>query len=170
MDQQWLLVVIMTTKALQKLRRHIPTFPYEKRLSKIDTLNLAIAYISLLEDLLKNSHQNMHSYLECSLAMARAGNPHLPPWSTSGSFFLCIPFCFSLSTMQFNSGAPSWCGSDNGISNNTQWGRVATKLERQCGLHFAPISLRCANSYQFDRWVAIKWKTMKTSLRQMAPE
>ncbi|EJW86767.1 helix-loop-helix DNA-binding domain-containing protein [Wuchereria bancrofti] len=68
--------------AFMKLRRYIPTFPYEKRLSKIDTLNLAIAYISLLENLL-NSDQNMHAYLKEALVMARSGNPQAPPWSTS---------------------------------------------------------------------------------------
>ncbi|MCP9266352.1 Fer3-like protein [Dirofilaria immitis] len=72
--------------AFMKLRRYIPTFPYEKRLSKIDTLNLAIAYISLLENLLKSDHQNMHAYLNEALIMARSGNPQAPPWSTSGSF------------------------------------------------------------------------------------
>ncbi|VDK67363.1 unnamed protein product [Onchocerca ochengi] len=69
--------------AFMKLRRYIPTFPYEKRLSKIDTLNLAIAYISLLENLLKNDHQNIHAYLKEALVMARSGNPQAPNWSTS---------------------------------------------------------------------------------------
>lgn len=36
--------------AFDELRVHVPTFPYEKRLSKIDTLRLAIAYISLLRE------------------------------------------------------------------------------------------------------------------------
>uniref|UniRef100_A0A0R3S141 BHLH domain-containing protein n=1 Tax=Elaeophora elaphi TaxID=1147741 RepID=A0A0R3S141_9BILA len=70
--------------AFMKLRRYIPTFPYEKRLSKIDTLNLAIAYISLLENLLNSDHQSMHAYLKEALVMARSGNPQAPPWSTSG--------------------------------------------------------------------------------------
>ncbi|PVD29800.1 hypothetical protein C0Q70_09057 [Pomacea canaliculata] len=38
--------------AFDELRCHVPTFPYEKRLSKIDTLRLAIAYIALLRDIL----------------------------------------------------------------------------------------------------------------------
>ncbi|XP_042858317.1 uncharacterized protein LOC122244471 isoform X1 [Penaeus japonicus] len=38
--------------AFDELRTHVPTFPYEKRLSKIDTLRLAIAYIALLRELL----------------------------------------------------------------------------------------------------------------------
>ncbi|KAJ8871300.1 hypothetical protein PR048_027612 [Dryococelus australis] len=33
------------------LRAHIPTLPYEKRLSKVDTLKLAIGYINFLSDL-----------------------------------------------------------------------------------------------------------------------
>ncbi|KAJ8313648.1 hypothetical protein KUTeg_008209 [Tegillarca granosa] len=39
--------------AFEELRSHVPTFPYEKRLSKIDTLRLAIAYITLLKDILQ---------------------------------------------------------------------------------------------------------------------
>ncbi|XP_069717853.1 helix-loop-helix protein 13-like [Phaenicophaeus curvirostris] len=38
--------------AFDQLRCRVPTFPYEKRLSKIDTLRLAIAYIALLGDIL----------------------------------------------------------------------------------------------------------------------
>ncbi|XP_075210766.1 helix-loop-helix protein 13-like isoform X3 [Lycorma delicatula] len=38
--------------AFDELRGHVPTFPYEKRLSKIDTLRLAIAYIALLREVL----------------------------------------------------------------------------------------------------------------------
>ncbi|XP_023670570.1 uncharacterized protein [Paramormyrops kingsleyae] len=38
--------------AFEELRCHVPTFPYEKRLSKIDTLRLAIAYIALLREIL----------------------------------------------------------------------------------------------------------------------
>ena len=38
--------------AFEELRLHVPTFPYEKRLSKIDTLRLAIAYIALLRSAL----------------------------------------------------------------------------------------------------------------------
>uniref|UniRef100_A0A1I8JPA9 BHLH domain-containing protein n=1 Tax=Macrostomum lignano TaxID=282301 RepID=A0A1I8JPA9_9PLAT len=36
--------------AFEELRSHIPTFPYERRLSKIDTLRLAIGYIAFLRD------------------------------------------------------------------------------------------------------------------------
>lgn len=37
--------------AFEGLRTHIPTLPYEKRLSKVDTLRLAIGYISFLSEL-----------------------------------------------------------------------------------------------------------------------
>ncbi|CAF2624631.1 unnamed protein product [Rotaria sp. Silwood2] len=37
--------------AFAELRSHIPRFPYEKRLSKIDTLRLALAYIEFLDGL-----------------------------------------------------------------------------------------------------------------------
>ena len=43
--------------AFEELRLHVPTFPYEKRLSKIDTLRLAIAYIALLREILDHADQ-----------------------------------------------------------------------------------------------------------------
>uniref|UniRef100_A0A8C8VHK9 BHLH domain-containing protein n=1 Tax=Pelusios castaneus TaxID=367368 RepID=A0A8C8VHK9_9SAUR len=38
--------MLSINSAFDELRCHVPTFPYEKRLSKIDTLRLAIAYIT----------------------------------------------------------------------------------------------------------------------------
>uniref|UniRef100_A0A1I8JP69 BHLH domain-containing protein n=1 Tax=Macrostomum lignano TaxID=282301 RepID=A0A1I8JP69_9PLAT len=43
--------------AFEELRSHIPTFPYERRLSKIDTLRLAIGYIAFLRDVLDSDQQ-----------------------------------------------------------------------------------------------------------------
>lgn len=40
--------------SLQSLRAHIPTLPYEKRLSKVDTLKLAIGYIDFLSELISS--------------------------------------------------------------------------------------------------------------------
>lgn len=42
-------------EAFDELRRKVPTFAYEKRLSRIDTLRLAIVYISFMTDLLQRS-------------------------------------------------------------------------------------------------------------------
>ena len=39
-------------EAFEHLRKHIPTLPYEKKLSKVDTLRLAIGYINFLTELL----------------------------------------------------------------------------------------------------------------------
>ncbi|CAG9558668.1 unnamed protein product [Danaus chrysippus] len=39
--------------AFEGLRAHIPTLPYEKRLSKVDTLKLAIGYIGFLGELIR---------------------------------------------------------------------------------------------------------------------
>ena len=44
-------------EAFEGLRSHIPTLPYEKRLSKVDTLRLAIGYISFLGDMLNCSEE-----------------------------------------------------------------------------------------------------------------
>jgi len=38
--------------AFDKLRRKVPTFAYEKRLSRIETLRLAITYIQFMTELL----------------------------------------------------------------------------------------------------------------------
>uniref|UniRef100_A0A8C1WFJ2 Si:dkey-34f9.3 n=1 Tax=Cyprinus carpio TaxID=7962 RepID=A0A8C1WFJ2_CYPCA len=44
--------MLSINSAFEELRCHVPMFPYEKRLSKIDTLRLAIAYIALLREIL----------------------------------------------------------------------------------------------------------------------
>ncbi|XP_039188251.1 fer3-like protein [Crotalus tigris] len=43
-------------EAFEQLRRKVPTFAYEKRLSRIETLRLAIVYISFMTELLEG-HQ-----------------------------------------------------------------------------------------------------------------
>ena len=48
------------------LKRKVPTFPYEKRISKIDTLQLTIAYINLLKDILSSSMEPVE-YIQHSL-------------------------------------------------------------------------------------------------------
>ncbi|XP_063991343.1 protein dimmed-like isoform X2 [Diachasmimorpha longicaudata] len=53
--------------AFDALRGHVPTFPYEKRLSKIDTLRLAIAYIALLTEVLKVKNVDPLTYIEMCL-------------------------------------------------------------------------------------------------------
>ena len=67
--------------AFEELRRHVPTFPYEKRLSKIDTLRLAIAYISLLREILLSDLEPVQ-YIEQSLRgqLRTPGSIH---WNTS---------------------------------------------------------------------------------------
>lgn len=41
-------------EAFDKLRRKVPTFAYEKRLSRIETLRLAITYISFMDQVVRN--------------------------------------------------------------------------------------------------------------------
>ncbi|XP_013391376.1 pancreas transcription factor 1 subunit alpha [Lingula anatina] len=45
-------------EAFEGLRAHIPTLPYEKRLSKVDTLKLAIGYISFLTEIVQSDLQS----------------------------------------------------------------------------------------------------------------
>ncbi|XP_067952109.1 pancreas transcription factor 1 subunit alpha-like [Watersipora subatra] len=42
-------------EAFDGLRTHVPTLPYEKKLSKVDTLRLAIEYIQFLRELVDNT-------------------------------------------------------------------------------------------------------------------
>ncbi|XP_073973746.1 basic helix-loop-helix domain-containing Fer2 isoform X2 [Rhodnius prolixus] len=59
--------VKIINSAFDQLRGHVPTFPYEKRLSKIDTLRLAIAYIALLREVLAADCDPLE-YVEKALA------------------------------------------------------------------------------------------------------
>ncbi|XP_018910686.2 uncharacterized protein Fer2 isoform X3 [Bemisia tabaci] len=70
-------VKISINSAFDELRGHVPTFPYEKRLSKIDTLRLAIAYIALLREVL-NADCDPLTYVEKCLR----GDRHAD-WNTS---------------------------------------------------------------------------------------
>uniref|UniRef100_A0A8C9N6W7 Pancreas transcription factor 1 subunit alpha n=1 Tax=Serinus canaria TaxID=9135 RepID=A0A8C9N6W7_SERCA len=54
--------------AFEGLRSHIPTLPYEKRLSKVDTLRLAIGYINFLSELVQSD-----------LPLRSASSGSLPP-------------------------------------------------------------------------------------------
>lgn len=76
--------MLSINSAFEHLRLHVPTFPYEKRLSKIDTLRLAIAYISLLQELL-NTELDPITYIEqCLTGELHSGNSE--DWNTSGEF------------------------------------------------------------------------------------
>lgn len=48
--------------AFEGLRLQLPTLPYEKKISKVDTLKMAISYINFLTDLLnKDTRYNGQS-------------------------------------------------------------------------------------------------------------
>ncbi|THD23056.1 Pancreas transcription factor 1 subunit alpha [Fasciola hepatica] len=49
--------MLSINSAFEMLRNCLPTFPYERRISKIDTLRLAIAYLALLHDMLNSLDQ-----------------------------------------------------------------------------------------------------------------
>ncbi|KAM4688797.1 pancreas transcription factor 1 subunit alpha [Discoglossus pictus] len=53
--------------AFEGLRSHIPTLPYEKRLSKVDTLRLAIGYINFLSELVQSDLPLRNPNTESSL-------------------------------------------------------------------------------------------------------
>ncbi|KAF5291703.1 hypothetical protein FQR65_LT11396 [Abscondita terminalis] len=66
--------------AFDELRMHVPTFPYEKRLSKIDTLRLAIAYIALLREVLTADCDPLTYVERCLRGDIKADRAH---WNTS---------------------------------------------------------------------------------------
>lgn len=68
--------------AFDELRVHVPTFPYEKRLSKIDTLRLAIAYISLLREVLQSNYDPLTYVEKCLRGEIKADKAN---WNTSGT-------------------------------------------------------------------------------------
>lgn len=63
---------------------HVPTFPYEKRLSKIDTLRLAIAYIALLREVLTADCDPLTYVERCLRGEIKADRAN---WNTSGNIF-----------------------------------------------------------------------------------
>ncbi|KAH9520069.1 Helix-loop-helix protein 13 [Bulinus truncatus] len=65
--------------AFEELRLHVPTFPFEKRLSKIDTLRLAIAYIALLRDILMSGADPLE-FVEASIHSRKDNHSE---WNTS---------------------------------------------------------------------------------------
>lgn len=69
--------------AFDELRMHVPTFPYEKRLSKIDTLRLAIAYIALLREVLTADCDPLTYVERCLRGEIKADRAN---WNTSGKW------------------------------------------------------------------------------------
>lgn len=74
--------MLSINSAFEELRCYVPTFPYEKRLSKIDTLRLAIAYIALLKDILRSGKDPLQ-HIEESLRVSGRDAEDLI-WNTSG--------------------------------------------------------------------------------------
>lgn len=66
---------------------HVPTFPYEKRLSKIDTLRLAIAYIALLREVLEADYDPLTYVEKCLRGEIKSDGAH---WNTSGKVLFAV--------------------------------------------------------------------------------
>ncbi|XP_014772768.1 uncharacterized protein LOC106871023 [Octopus bimaculoides] len=83
--------MLSINSAFEELRCHVPTFPYEKRLSKIDTLRLAIAYIALLREILMSGADPLE-YVENSLRQG-TGSKMKAVWNTSAGSMNVHEFC-----------------------------------------------------------------------------
>ena len=77
------------------LRNQIPTFPYERRLSKIDTLNITISYINLLKSIIDSNH-SLFDYL---IMVLNSNPPNQVSWANSGNFFVYIFLRINLSVV-----------------------------------------------------------------------
>jgi len=93
--------MLSINSAFEHLRLHVPTFPYEKRLSKIDTLRLAIAYISLLQELL-HTELDPITYIEMCLT-GELNDKSSDDWNTSGKFGSRLGLKFAICNLQFAS-------------------------------------------------------------------
>ena len=54
-------------EAFDGLRQHIPTLPYEKRLSKVDTLRLTIGYVK--SDFKKLNHLLIEKHIKTEIIL-----------------------------------------------------------------------------------------------------
>ncbi|CAB3363518.1 protein Fer3-like isoform X2 [Cloeon dipterum] len=72
-------------EAFDKLRRKVPTFAYEKRLSRIETLRLAITYISFMGELLSGKSTGSDS-------VSSASGPPGPPILGHASALHCAEY------------------------------------------------------------------------------
>ncbi|XP_055382983.1 protein Fer3 [Condylostylus longicornis] len=66
-------------EAFDKLRRKVPTFAYEKRLSRIETLRLAITYIGFMSELLTGTPLQTHKTRSPDLYPPMMNGHHHPP-------------------------------------------------------------------------------------------
>jgi transcription factor 1a len=82
-------------EAFEGLRHHIPTLPYEKRLSKVDTLRLAIGYIGFLTEIINSDvrhNENLYSrpriekQKKVMIRHRGLGKVHFVPFYTNASF------------------------------------------------------------------------------------
>ena len=83
--------MLSINSAFEELRLHIPTFPYERRLSKIDTLRLAIAYIGLLQAILdsgKTPKEFIAGIKQPMNGENLSNGQGNEPWNTSGKYIL----------------------------------------------------------------------------------
>ncbi|KAG8196926.1 hypothetical protein JTE90_027629 [Oedothorax gibbosus] len=71
--------MLSINSAFDELRCHVPTFPFEKRLSKIDTLRLAIAYIALLREILVSDYDPLTHIEKCLKGEVKGAGE----WNTS---------------------------------------------------------------------------------------
>lgn len=91
--------MLSINSAFEELRCHVPTFPYERRLSKIDTLRLAIAYIALLREILM-SGRDPKSYVDDCMKSGYKNQTNAI-WNTSGE---CISISRQIQLREQQSG------------------------------------------------------------------
>lgn len=85
--------------AFEGLRQNIPTLPYERRLSKVDTLRLAIDYIAFLSNLLEAANDPDHVDPGKKSVKEELPKKFIVPCKQGNQMGTsihktCVPFCF----------------------------------------------------------------------------
>ncbi|XP_019409065.1 PREDICTED: uncharacterized protein LOC109322466 [Crocodylus porosus] len=144
--------MLSINSAFDELRCHVPTFPYEKRLSKIDTLRLAIAYIALLSDILM-SGCDPKSYVEQCMKNGYQSHKNAV-WNTSGKCEALTNTAFYFNSLQLQ-----FC---YGGVKSVQWMLlkwIATGLKKSCALtwslYFSKLTVNNAHLVHSAVWVGV---------------
>lgn len=80
--------------AFDRLRKKVPSFAYEKRLSRIETLKLAIMYIKFMDDLV---HDDAYAEKYKRLIAQQASDPTANNFMTSAAYLSLYGHCHSSS-------------------------------------------------------------------------
>ncbi|KAI5699933.1 hypothetical protein M8J76_003843 [Diaphorina citri] len=129
--------------AFEGLRAHIPTLPYEKRLSKVDTLKLAIGYIQFLSDLVRHDRTNVST--EGTTKVSVSGKVHRQPPKEEPKKIIVRAYGspYSAHSLSWSSNKENGC---NGIMFAKVWTPESPSINKQSENLSSPSS----SSFSYD--------------------